>query len=602
MKKMYWLLLGFVLVTQISAQKYDPNAIVPTDPGVKIGKLDNGLTYYIRKNNKPENRADMYILHHVGAILEEDSQNGLAHFTEHMAFKGTTHFPGDAITKYCEKNGIKFGANLNAYTSIDRTCYMLSSIPLERESLIDSLLLILHDWSGEFLFKPEMLEIERGVIREEWRTYGGSGFRISEQLRPVIYNHSQYAKRNVIGDINVLNTFKMNDILDFYHKWYRPDLQALILIGDFDPDQMEEKVKKLFKNRPKPQNSIQLPEYEIPDNDGILIGSATDPEAGNLSISLMYKHEGTRPENRDKQKFMWDNRVTRLINTMLSSRMDELYLKDNQPFASIYGGYYSWLANKDVFSASVRPKNNQAPQAFKVLLTELERVKRYGFNESELERAKATILNGEQRAYNERNNRDNGAFLNLYISHFTGNNSIPSVEYTYNFTQNVLPMITLEEINRKAQNFFPDKNIIVTQSVSDKDKDQMLTEDMIKKMLADIKKENIEPYKDEMSGKQLMEQLPQKGKIIKTKTLKKPFNAVEWTLSNGAKVVIYPTTHKEDQIILSAYSWGGSSLISDQDYQSSRYATSIPSLSGIGDFSFTDLNKLLAGKSAYANL
>ncbi len=599
MKKVYCFLLGWMLVWSVAAQNYNPEGIVPIDPDVKVGKLDNGLTYYIRKNSKPANRADMYIVNHVGALLEEDRQNGLAHFTEHMAFKGTTNFPGDAITKYCEKNGIKFGANLNAFTSMDRTCYMLSSVPLDRsETLVDSLLLILHDWSGSFTFSPEMLEIERGVIREEWRTYGGYQFRIGEQLNPVMYNNSQYSKRNVIGTLDVLNNFKMNDILDFYHKWYRADLQALILVGDFDPNQMEAKVKRIFADLPKPQGTAKFPEFEIPDNDEMLIGKATDPEAGNLGIRVLFKQEGTKREDRAKEKFMYNNRVTRLINNMLSARFDELYLSKDQPFTSAYGYYSSWIESKDAFWGSVSPKNGQAPAAFNTLLTELERVKRYGFTESELERAKADLLNQEQRSYNERNNRDNGVFWGMYSSHFTGSNSIPSIEYTYNFTRNVLPMITLDEVNNKAKSMFPEKNRVVTQSVSDKDKDQMLEDAQIKKMLTDIQLASIEPYKDQMSGKKLISKEPKSGKIVKTKQLKKPFEATEWTLSNGAKVIVYPTTHKDDQILLSAYSFGGSSLVSDQDFPSCQYATNIAMLSGIADFSYTDLSKLLAGKTA----
>ncbi len=600
MKKILCFLLGVPFFVGVVAQSYDPKAVVPIDPDVKYGKLENGMTYYIRKNGKPANRANMYIVQRAGAVLEEDRQNGLAHFTEHMAFKGTTNFPGDAITKYCEKNGIKFGANLNAYTSIDRTCYMLSAIPLEREQVVDSMLLILHDWSGSFLFDPEALEKERGVIREEWRTYGGYQFRISEQLRPVMYGNSQYAKRNVIGDIDVLNTFKMTDILDFYRKWYRPDLQALIIVGDFDPDKMEAKVKALFGKIPKPQTPITVPEYEIPDNTALMTGSAVDPEAGNLNIRLLYKHEGVKPADRDKEKYMYGNRVDRLINTMLSARITELYMNKDQPFTGISGYYSPWMADRNVFWGSVAAKKDQAPQAFKILLTELERVKRYGFTAPELERAKANVLNAEERSYNERNNRDNNVFLSPYMSHFLGNNSIPSIEYTYNFTRSVLPVITLEEVNAKAQSLFPDNNIVVTQSVSDNDKNQLLADNQIKKMFADVRSENIAAYADKVSGKKLIDNLPANGTIVKTKQLKKPFEAVEWTLSNGAKVIVYPTKHKDDQILMSAFSWGGSSLVSDRDFLSCRYATSIAMMSGIGDFNYTDLDKVLAGKTASA--
>jgi zinc protease len=444
MKKIACTLFGLMLLGSVAAQEYNPEALVPIDPAVKMGKLDNGLTYYIRQNGKPANRANMYIVHRVGARLEEDRQNGLAHFTEHMAFKGTTHFPGDAITKYCEQNGIKFGNNLNAFTTIDRTTYMITGIPLEREALMDSLLLVLHDWSGKFLFDPEMLETERGVIREERRTYGGAGFRINEQLRKAMYNNSIYSKRNVIGDIDVLNTFKMNDILDFYNKWYRPDLQAVILVGDFNPVRMEAKVKKIFGDLPKPETMLDYPQFDIPDNDDILFGTAIDPEAGNLNIRVMYKLKGNSFQDRGKEKYMYGNRINRLINSMLNERILKLYLAKEQPFTSVSASLSEWIEDKDAFYASVTPKKGQATQALQILLTELERVKRYGFTEPELERAKANILNQEESAYSQRNNWDNGIVMQKFADQFTGNNSIPSVDYRIEFTTLSLPIITLK--------------------------------------------------------------------------------------------------------------------------------------------------------------
>ncbi len=583
----FFLFFTFCL-TSLMAQKYDLKAPVPIDQAVKIGHLENGLTYYIRKNNRLEKRVDMCLVCRAGAMLEEDQENGMAHFIEHMAFRGTTHFPDDAVTKYCEKNGVKFGDNFNAFTYKEYTTYMLTGIPVIRESLVDSMLLILNDWSGEILFEEDKIEKERNVILEERRTRNGPRFRIDEQLNPVIYHQTRYAYRNVIGDIDALHSFTRNDIVAFYRKWYRPDLQALILVGDFDPEQMEQKVKDLFGKRPAAENPVPVPQYPIPDNNKISIGQAIDPEAGKPDIRIIYQHKGTLPENKN-QGYMHDQLIVQLINAMFLDRLIEIIRKENQ---IMLGLYLPWVNGKDIFSASVTAKDSSTHTAFILLLDEMERVKRFGFTATELERAKVAAQSRTEAAFNDRFSRINASFVTEYTAHFINSNPIPSIGYVTDFTRHTLRELSINEVNKRAKSIFTGNNIVVTQSGTDKT--LLLSDDQIRSAFTNVGKSNIEAYQDIVADKKLMTQLPESGTIVSSKIIEKPLAATEWTLSNGARVVLYPTGNK---ITLSAFSWGGSSLVNDADFPSCQYATIIAGQSGIAGLTKTEYWKMMTGKT-----
>jgi zinc protease len=588
-------LTAFIFLSQGTfAQNYDLKSVPPLDPKIKTGVLPNGMKYYIRSNNLPEKRAEFYIVHNVGAMQEDDDQNGLAHFTEHMAFNGTQNFPKKELTSYLESIGVKFGQNVNARTDLDQTIYNISDVPLLREGIIDSVLLILHDWSNYISFEPDEVDAERGVILEEWRGRNSASQRMDQKLREIYYKNSKYAKRNVIGDTAVINHFKQEAIKNFYHKWYRPDLQALVIVGDFDAAQMEEKVKRLFSKIPKVDNPSPKTAYTIPDNAEPLIGIATDKEADRTEIKIIYKHDPIK--NQDKNLgFLRASFIKILINSMLQERMSELSKKENSPFISAYCAYTSYTISKDAFFGYAQARDNESMTAFKALLTEIERMKRFGFTASEFERAKANLLRSYDAAYAERNKRKNNQLVWPIIYHYLQNNPACDIGYEYGFAKSVIPDISLDEINLTAQKFVRNDNIIVILTGPEKPGITMPNEQEIKAALTAIKDTTIDTYIDKIGDRKLIEKEPVAGKITKVKK-NKELGATEWTLSNGIRVILKPTDFKDDELLLYAYSFGGESLLPDEDIPSARLT--IPAIinMGIGDFSVTDLNKLLAGK------
>ena len=361
------------------------NMPVPMDQNFRHGKLDNGLTYYIRKNAEPKQRAEFYIAQNVGAILEEDSQNGLAHFLEHMAFNGTKNFPGKGIINYFETVGVKFGYNINAFTSVDETVYNLSDVPTTREGIIDSALLVLHDWSSFITLDPQEIDNERGVIREEWRTGRSAERRMYKQNMATIYKGSKYATRDVIGDINVINNFKHQEIKDYYAKWYRPDLQSIIIVGDIDVDQIEQKIKTMFADIQKPINPATREFYQLPDNDEPLVGIASDPEARNTILYLYYKHDVT-PNDQKNIGYLRAEIIRDLISTMISARLTEITQKPNPPFVFAASGMGNMVRTKSAFMFYAALKNEGMLDGFKGLVREAERVKQFGFTASELDK------------------------------------------------------------------------------------------------------------------------------------------------------------------------------------------------------------------------
>ena len=589
-------LLTLSIASSSLAQSYNPKAEVPLDEKIKHGTLANGMKYYIRANKLPEQRAEFYIVHNVGAILENDDQNGLAHFTEHMAFNGTQNFPKKGLLNYLETIGCKFGQNVNAFTAMDVTSYNISSVPVTREGIIDSALLILHDWSNYISFDADEIESERGVIREEWRTRGGAQARLSDKLRPIMYKGSKYGERNVIGDTAVINNFKHETIKAFYHQWYRPDLQAVIIVGDINVDEMEAKVKKVFGDIPAVNNPTPKPTYELPDNNDPLIAVATDKEATNSVVRLLFKHN-TIEKAEKNQEYLRLSIARGLINSMMNERIGELLQKENSPCTQAYTGYNEFTETKDAFSAAALAKKDMTIPALELIYTESRRMQLHGFKQTELDRAKANLLRSIQSQYLDREKQKHQSYVWEIFEKFTSNEPACSIEYYQQFAQEVTGGIVLDEINTIAREYITDKNVIITLTAPEKEEIVVPDSTALLAAFNKVKNANIAPYEEKTIASSLMNEMPTPGKIIKEKK-NKELDATEWTLSNGINVVLKTTKHKEDQVMLKGVSTGGRSQVGENDYLTSRLMNDIVSEMGLGEFSKTDLQKIMSGKRA----
>lgn len=583
-------LLLFVIISSIFSQP------IPIDPKVRYGKLENGLTYYIRHNEQPKDRADFYIAQNVGAILENDDQDGLAHFLEHMAFNGTKHFPGKGIINYFETIGVRFAYEINAYTSLDETVYNLSNVPVIRESVLDSALLVLHDWSGFLLLEEEEIDAERGVILEEWRSRAAPERRMWKELNPKKYPGSQYAVRDVIGDTAVIKNFKHQTLRDFYKKWYRPDLQAVLVVGDVDLDLVESKIKALFADIPRKENFGERPVYPIHDNTEPIIAKVSDPEARNTRIDLEYKHEPLPEELKLSINGYLVNIVDQLISMMIAYRFEELTLKPNAPFVAAMGMYGELLRSKDVFRLIAVPKEGKELQSIESLLLEAEKIKGFGFGNSELERAKADLLSALEKQYKERDNQKNEKLIGEYVGHFLSQSPIPGIEWEYTTLQALLPQITVEMLNPRAASYITDDNLILSIQAPEKAGIRIPSDQEIMRAISEAKKASLEAPVEEVFDSKLIDKNPKKGSIKKVSE-NQSLGTTEWLLKNGVRVVFKPTQFKQDEILLNAFSQGGISKIQNiDDIPSAVLASSIVSNNGIGKFSQLDLNKALTGK------
>ncbi len=572
---------------------------LPMDPDVRYGKLDNGLTYYIRHNEQPKQRCEFHIAQSVGAILEEDNQNGLAHFLEHMAFNGTEHFPGKGIINYFESVGVNFGGNINAYTSIDETVYRLSDVPTYREGIIDSALLVMHDWSCGLLLLPEEIDAERGVIREEWRTGRTASRRIWKEMNAKMYPGTQYAKRDVIGDTAVINNFDYQALCDYYHKWYGPDNQAIIVVGDINVDSIEAKIKALWANVPRRANYGERPIYTVNHNDKPLVAIVTDPEAEGSRITLEYKFDQLPSMLQGTAQEYMLKLVRGLACDMLDNRFSELALDPKASFTGA-GCYYGEAVKKmDAFYAITIPKEGRETEAFNDLLFQLEKMHRYGFTQSELDRVKSEKLNAMEKSYNERNTRRNITLARECIRHFEDGEVMPGISWEYEFIQAALPLMSLETVNNVAKALIH-ANPTVAISGPQKEGVNIPSEETILASLAGQSELQIEAPVEEAFDNELVKKAPHKGRI---KTVKEnaELGITEWMLSNGIKVIIKPTEFKADEILMQAFSKGGYSQVKTADLPSAQIAKYIIAYSGIGRFNATQLQKALTGKMVSVN-
>ena len=589
MKKL--ILSTLVLALSLVAMAQQP---LPIDSAVRVGKLDNGLTYYIRHNEYPKQRAEFHIAQAVGAILEEDHQNGLAHFLEHMAFNGTEHFAGKGIIEYFESIGVNFGGNINAYTSLDETVYRLSEVPTTREGIIDSALLVMHDWACGLLLLEDEIDNERGVIREEWRTGAQANRRMWKAINPLKYPGSQYAKRDVIGDTAVINNFAYDALRDYYKKWYGPDNQAIIVVGDIDVDQIEAKIKALWADVPARVNRGERPLYSVDDNAEPIVAIVRDKEAQRSRIEAIFKKEALPQALRGTDRAYTRDLVYDLVCDMLNNRFQELAIKPEASFTAA-GSYYDEIVKgKDAFNAVYIAKQGQEAQAYQDLLIQLEKMRRYGFTATELDRVKKEWLSAYEKAYNERGTVRNIRRAEECIRHYLDGASMPGEEWEYQAVQQILPAISLAMVNELAQQLVTDDNLIICFQTTEEA--VLPNEAEAVELFAAVKNEEIEAPVEEAIRENLVEVAPKAGKIKKVKQ-NAQLGVTEWTLSNGIRVLIKPTQFKQDEILFEGISLGGASLVATEDLPSSMLASTIVDFSGLGDMSMTDLQKALTGKN-----
>ena len=597
MKKMMLALVLMGSTLTISAQQPQMPPL-PTDPNVRIGKLDNGLTYYIRHNELPENRADFYIAQKVGSILEEDNQRGLAHFLEHMCFNGTTHFPGKGIINWLESIGVRFGQNLNAYTSVDETVYNISDVPVIRDGIIDSCLLILHDWANDLTLDPKEIDNERGVIHEEWRSGQGAMMRMYEKTFPIMYAGSKYGHRLPIGTIEVIDNFPHQALRDYYEKWYRPDQQGIIVVGDVDVDKVEAKIKEMFSPIEMPANPAPREYNPVPDNKEPIVTIAKDKEQPQTMIYIWHKHPATPNEAKGNMGYLLQNYLFSMVESMLNARLNELTQSAEPPFIAAGAEDTDFLLAKTTkaFAGIAITKDDGIESGFAALLREMERARKFGFTESEYNRAKADYLRHLESAYNERNKVKNDAYVQEYVRHFIDNEPIPGIETEYALMNQIAPNIPLEAINSVLPQLIKDENIVINVFGPDKEGMSYPTEQQLLDVLKKVKAEELTAYVDKVSDEPLMKESPAAGKVVKEEN--GPFGSTVWTLSNGVRVVLKPTDFKADQIMMRAFSPGGTSLFGTKEPLQLKMLNEVAGVGGLGNFSNVDLEKVLAGKKA----
>ncbi len=568
--------------------------LLPLDPSVKVGKLSNGFTYYIRKNMEPKDRATIYLAVKAGSVLENDDQRGLAHFMEHMSFNGTKNFPKNELVSYLQKSGVRFGADLNAYTSFDETVYQLP-LPTDSADVFKNGMQIMRDWAQDATLDPAEIEKERGVVLEEKRLGKGAGQRMQEKYLPLIFNNSRYAQRLPIGTEEVLKGFTPATIKQFYTDWYRPNLQALIVVGDIDVAQVEQMIKDKFSDLKSPAKEKPRTKYTIPLLNKNQFIAVTDKEFPVTVAQVYIKH----PETTIKTtKDLRDNMIRSLFNQMMNARFTELTKQGNPPFIQGGANISGFLAGLDIASAYVVAKPGELENGFKAVYTETEKVKKFGFTQTELDRSKLSYMTAQENAFKEKDKTKSDNFVQEYVQLFLEGTASPGIVYEYDFYQKNIAGISLAEVNNLAKQYLTDENRDVIIMAPEKDKDKLPTESAVSEWITAVKNSNLTAYKDDVSDKPLLAKKPVAGKVVDEKKID-DINVTELTLSNGVKVILKPTDFKNDEISFSGFSPGGTSLYSDADYQSAVAAATIISRSGAGEFNALQLPKLMAGKTAF---
>ena len=595
-------LLTLCTIVLFAQQQMPP---IPIDPNVRIGHLDNGLTYYIRHNEEPKGQANFYIAQKVGSILEDEEQRGLAHFLEHMCFNGTKNFPGNGVIKYCESIGVKFGADLNAYTAMDETVYNIDNVPVATTpSAIDSCLWILHDWADGLLLTDEDIDHERGVIHEEWRSRSNATMRMYEKILPLIYPNNRYGTRMPIGLMEVVDFFPYKVLRDYYEKWYRPDQQGIIVVGDINVDEVETKIQSIFGTIAKPENPAERFYVTVDDNKEPIVAIAKDKEQAYALTYIFCKHDAVANKDKEDMSYWIYDYAKKVINIMLNQRLDELTEQPNPPFiqAGAQNGNFFMAKTKSAFTGIAVTQEKELARGMTTLYREMLRASRNGFTESEYDRARAEILTQLESAYNERNKVKSAVYCKQYVRHFIDNEPISGAENQYRIAQQFAPNIPVSVINNFMKEWIANDNIVITCMLPDKKDVIYPTEAEIVKLLADVAAENIAPYEDKVSDEPLISKLPKAGKVVSQEI--SAFGYKKLTLSNGAIVYLKSTDFKADQIQMNAFSEGGLSLYKESEAINLKVVDEVFEIGGLGNYSVSALSKALSGKkvSVYASV
>lgn len=597
MRRIVFVLSLFIMATSIGIAQDYPE-IMPLDPAVKVGKLDNGLTYYIRHHDNPKGRGDFYIANRVGALQEEDNQDGLAHFLEHLAFNGLKHFPDKDMLNFLAANGVKFGANVNAYTSKTRTVYNMSGVPLHRESFIDSVLLILHDWSSYILCEPEQLEAERGVIREEFRRADNSRRRMQEKQDSVLFMGSKYAQRNVIGDFNIINTFERQTLIDFYHKWYRPDMQAVIVVGDFDVADMEQRIIKVLSDLPKVENGAQKEIYTVPQQDEIIVATTTDPdisyEAAKVFLKFPYPTKDQLLQSETYRKEI----INTIFSEMMSARLAKVRDDANTPLKIGVVVNTQLAQERKMAQYTLTPKDGKdLLGTLEVLLKEFRRVEQHGFTSQEFDLAKGAVY----KKLGLRNDITPSEITTqklvaTYIEHFTGDIPYMEQKEQQKVFRQIFDTITLEDLNSSIQNILVESEKAVIYSMNDKKVDLAPSREATLDLIAKVAKEDLDPFSWGDKDASMLEVTGlQGGSVVKTKAIRGG-SSQEWTLSNGVKVVWTPLEGSTRGVDMAVTGYSGKGYISYQDVVGAQILSQYVGRMGVRDFSKNELTKVLSSK------
>jgi len=572
------------------------------DKDVVHGRLRNGLTYYIRANKQPEQRAEFYLIQNTGSLQEEENQRGLAHVLEHMAFNGGKYFPGNAVDEYMESIGMKRGENLNAYTGFGETVFMIMDVPTTRQAVIDSCLLILKDFSSSLTLAHPAIEKERAVVREEWRTSRNANSRLMEKQFPALLAGSKYGERLPIGSIDVINNFKPEELRAYYEKWYRPDLQAIVAVGDLDTEYVERKLTELFSDIPAPSKPHELVDEFLPESDNPIISIATDSESSGYMVALMYKSDKLPKEIYASKIGIADDCLKTISSTMLNERFDRLLYEIDPPFifAQSYNSNYMGAATKSAWNITAIAEEGRIKSTLEALLEEVERIKQHGFTEGEFLRTKENILRHYESQLLERDNIENSAFANMYLNHFTNGSYIPSVEDEVEAINSIINILKLQDVNYYVRRIFNDNDIAVSITGPETEDSQYPSEEEVVELINSAALQKVAAYEEESLSGPLLSALPKVGEIIKEET-DALLGAIILTLSNGVKVIAKQTDFKEDEVLMSATSPGGKTLFDPTDRINAKVMNEITSLGGYGDLSAIQLNHIMTGKRISLN-
>ena len=603
MKKLTFWLVGLLMVGQLAWAQNPMMQPMPEDAAVRKGILSNGMKYYIRHNEKPKNQADFYILHHVGAIQEEESQQGLAHFLEHMAFNGTKNLPGKQLIEYLETIGVKFDANLNAYTSWDETCYNIASVPTTRPGIIDSALLILHDWSHFIALQPKEIDSERGVIKEELRTRDGASWRSTMKMLQALGKGSRYAERNLIGYLDGLQNFKYHELEDFYKKWYRPDLQSLVIVGDINVDEVEQKITALMSDIPAaPADAAKKVDFIVPDNEEPIVSIYTDPEMTGTQANIFIKRPALPQQFNNTMYAEMLALANHYISGMANARLEEIAMKPEAPFIAgsmQTGDVIGIIPTLNATAIGIATEDGKLARGIEAAFTELKRIATYGFTQGEFEREQNDLLRSAERQYKNRNDQTNGWYVRRYLAAARKNSPMPDAETEWQIDSTLIKQLNVEVINQLAKQVISDRNQVIIVNAPQKENAPVPTEEEILAIRKQVAEREVEAYKDDVVKEPLIsEGTVLKGSPVKKETKNEAYGTTEWTLKNGVKIVVKPTTFKADEVMFNAVAKGGASVLSNDEIIYADLLPAICQMSGVGKFSATELKKQLSGIAA----